>query len=304
MIVAKIVTHLNPMAAIILLAVAFGIALLYLSIIALIVRSSLYPIRIQQFISPGYMGFPQRKFEAHAADGVHLDGWICGDGEDLAIICAHGYLVNRCEWVPDCQFLIPKGATMVFFDLRSHGRSGRAKVTFGRDEAMDVQAAIRETRRLRPNAKIVLLGSSMGATASIIAASREPVDALILDAPFWNLREASDAWWTFLAGPKVARLMRPASWIGPLFLGFNPATLQVGEFAARVRVPVLLFFGTEDPIVPVESARKLTDAFGGPTQMIWFEGCTHGAGRYNHPDLYRNAISAFLADASLVEQKS
>ncbi len=292
------------MATVIALLVILGLVLLYLGVITLIVRASLYPIRIQQFISPGYMGFPQTKIEAQSADGVHLDGWICGENPDLAIICVHGYLVNRCEWVPDCQFLIPKGATMVFFDLRAHGRSGRAKVTFGRDEAQDVEAIIAETRRLRPKAKIVLLGSSMGGTASIIAASRTPVDALILDAPFWTLKEASDNWWTFLGGPKIAQIMRPASWIGPFLLGFNPAHMQIGEFARQIKVPTLLFFGTEDPIVPRQSATQLHESFSGPKHMHWFEGSTHGAGRYNHPNLYRSAIVAFLTEHSILNANS
>ncbi|QYK53597.1 MAG: alpha/beta fold hydrolase [Fimbriimonadaceae bacterium] len=260
------------------------------------VRASLFPIRIHQFVSPGIMGFRQDSFQVKTEDGVLIDGWVARGDDKTIFICAHGYLVNRCEWVPICQHLVPKGATMVFFDHRGHGRSGKAKVTLGKDEKLDVLAVCNWARTQWPKAKIVLMGSSMGGVACALAAEQVKPDAVILDAPFRNMREASDAWWLFLAGESAAKLMKPTSWIGPWMLGFRPETIKVDDALSVLdsNVPVLLYFGTDDPIVPVKSGEALKASVKGPVDAVWFEGSTHGAGRLNHPVQFREALDKFL----------
>ncbi|MBS1710115.1 MAG: alpha/beta fold hydrolase [Armatimonadetes bacterium] len=273
-------------------------ALLYVAVLIAAVRASLYPIRIHQFVSPGMMGFPQAGFEVVTKDGVPIRGWVAKGLGDLVVVCAHGYLVNRCEWVPVAQQLVPMGATMVFFDHRGHGRSGRAKVTLGRDERLDVLAVLEWVRQEFPGRKVMLLGSSMGGVACALAA-REPggeVDALVLDAPFRSMKEASDAWWLFLGGEMAARWMRPTSWIGPWFLGFQPEAVRVDHALSELGpdVPVLLFFGGLDPIVPPASAALLADSVKGPVQSVTFPDSTHGAGRLNDPELFKRSLAGFL----------
>lgn len=276
-----------------------GLALLlYVAIQVAAVRASLYPIRIHQFVSPGMMGFRQSSFEVETLDRVPIRGWVAHGTGDLVVICAHGYLVNRCEWVPIAQQLVPKGATMVFFDHRGHGRSGRAKVTLGRDERLDVLAVLQWAKAEFPGRKLMLLGSSMGGVACALAAREQggEVNALVLDAPFRSMKEASDAWWLFLGGEKAARWMKPTAWIGPWFLGFRPERIRVDHALSELSpdIPILLFFGGADPIVPPDSARLLVESVTGPVESVMFENSTHGAGRLNDPDLFRDTLARFL----------
>lgn len=273
-------------------------ALLYLLVLVGAVWASLYPIRIHQFMSPGMMGFDQTSFEVKTQDDVAIRGWVTKGTGDLVVVCAHGYLVNRCQWVPVAQQLVPQGATMVFFDHRGHGQSGKAKVTLGRDERMDVLAVLEYVSAEFQDKKIMLLGSSMGGVASVLAARDfgDKVNAMVLDAPFRSMKEASDAWWFFLAGEGVAKVMRPTAWIGPWLLGFKPEEVRVDHALTEISsdVPVLFFFGGADPIVPPKSAKVLEESVQGPVKSIMFEGATHGAGCFNNPKRFRDELNEFI----------
>lgn len=278
--------------------------LLYLGAQIAAVKFSLYPIRVHQFVSPGMMGFRQSSFEVETSDGVAIRGWIAHGEGDSVVICAHGYLVNRCEWVPVAQMLVPEGASMVFFDHRGHGRSGAAKVTLGRDERLDVLAVRQWVGKEFPGKRVILMGSSMGGVACALAAA-EPgfdLDAMILDAPFRSMKEASDAWWLFLAGEMAAKWMRPTGWIGPWFLGFRPEDVRVDLALAKLdpTIPILLFFGSEDPIVPPSSAKLLEESVVGPVRAVMFDGSTHGAGRLHHPDVFRQELLDFVRGQKLL----
>lgn len=270
------------------------------------VKLSIRPPRVHQFVSPGALGLPQETFQAKTEDGVLIDGWLVDVPGETVIVACHGYLVNRCEWVPSGVFLAGAGCACVFFDHRGHGRSGAAQVTLGRDEKMDVIAVLEKIKTRFPDRKIVLLGSSMGAVASVLAAAERPelVDGMILDAPFRSMKEASEAWWLFLGGEAADKWMRPTRLIGPRVMGFDPGTVRVDEAMARTGgKPVLLSFGTKDPIVPVASAQAIADANSGPTKVIWFEGATHGAGRMYEADRFRQEILSFLTENGFASGK-
>ena len=268
------------------------------------VRASLFPVRIHQFLSPGSMGFAQEDFEVQTSDGVLISGWVTPGKGNLVVVCAHGYLVNRCQWVPISQLLVPKGATMVFFDHRGHGRSGRAKVTLGRDEKLDILAVLDYVSKLYPDKNVMLLGSSMGAVACSLAATEsDQVKGLVLDAPFRSMKEASDAWWLFLAGPVAAKVMRPTAWIGPWLLGFKPEEVRVDHAFSQLssNIPILLFFGGEDPIVSPSSAKILEQSVRGPVRAISFKGATHGAGCIQNPQTFRRELLMFIEEHKLLE---
>src|SRR5205809_7006420 len=60
---------------------------------------------------------------------------------------------------------------------------------FAIKEVLELQAAIAFARKRVPNARIGLLGYSMGAVVSLLGAAGEPgVHALVLDSPFSDLR--------------------------------------------------------------------------------------------------------------------
>jgi dipeptidyl aminopeptidase/acylaminoacyl peptidase len=83
-----------------------------------------------------------------------------------------------------------KGFNVILYSYRGMPGSDRAPITFGIKEVLELQAAIAFARKRIPNARIGLLGYSMGAVVSLLGAAGEPgVQALVLDSPFSELRK-------------------------------------------------------------------------------------------------------------------
>lgn len=286
----------------ILLSILLLLVIVYLASVFLVVRFSLKPPRIHQFISPGILGFPQENVTFTTEDGVSISAWWMENQGDLVLIACHGYLINRCEWVPTLSFLADGQSSFLFLDHRGQGRSGEARVTFGKDEMMDVEAAISFVKARKPSARIVLLGSSMGAVASANAAARSPelVSGLILDAPYRSLDEALAGWWLFLGGKLLARLMYPAQFVAKVVLGFNPAHVRSDDPLTSYPGPKLIFYGGDDPLIPEASAKAVEETLVNG-RCIYFPGETHGSGRLNQPELFRISVMDFLTRNGLAE---
>ena len=267
---------------------------------------SLFPPRVFQFLSPGQLGYPQENVRFETEDGVSLAAWwVPQDGNTVVIAC-HGYLVNRSEWVSTITFFGPKEISCLFFDHRRQGSSGGDKIGLGQSERADVHAAIEFVKSRKPEAKIVLLGSSLGGVAAVLAAAERPdtVDALILDSPYRTLDEALRGWWPFLLGKSWAALLSPTRWVARLVLGFRPADVRVDKALRKLHdKPILLSYGDRDPLVPKESIERMVESAGPDTHLLLFEGATHGAGRMANPARYRDEVLEFLRSYDLIKSE-
>lgn len=294
------------MQALIVVAIVLAVvAVLYLGVLTLILRFSLKPLRIHQYLSPGALGYPQENVTFTTSDGLELYGWWSPGESDVVVIAAHGYVMNRCEWVPVQTFLGPHQYSFLYFDLRAHGKSKGNKIGFGREETEDIISAIEWVKAKAPGKKIVLLGSSMGAVASARAASKYPgeIAALILDGPFRRLDEAMEGWWSFLGGSILSFIMGPSKVIAPWILGYHPRDLQVDMVLADLpRVPTLLLYGSNDPLIGEESVAAMGKSIEGRGEVVVFEGATHGAGRLVDPRRFENMVTGFLRENGLVQE--
>lgn len=284
------------MLLLIILASAAGLYLLIVVAAALI---SLRPPRIPAFMTPGVMGYGYSSIEIPARDGVELRGWhVPVQNAKGVIIALHGYMVNRCEWAVMLPVLREAGWTCVFMDLRGQGRSGKAAVTFGLNECDDAELVLEWCQKEHPGLPIVFMGSSMGAAAAVFAsdrAKRKP-DGLILDGAYRSFDEAGKGWWIMIAGRWLDIVLKPVLPIGSIIAGIKPASLSVEKVLPRIQdVPMLLCYGTADPIVPLDSVKALEAAAGPNARLELFEGAGHGHARFREPDRFNAAVIDFLS---------
>src|ERR671919_1233403 len=123
---------------------------------------------------------PGRTVRFHTDDGIELAGEIRGSG-GAGIVLAHAFPADRGSWADFAEFLQQKGYLTLTFDFRGYGDSAGEKHI--PDIWRDVLAATSALRE-RGADRIVLVGASMGGTASLIAASRTDVDGVVtLSAP-------------------------------------------------------------------------------------------------------------------------
>ena len=151
-----------------------------------------------------------------ADDGVKLHAEVCGraDGPVTIVFC-HGYTLSQEVWHYQRQDLATD-ARLVFWDQRSHGRSGRSDPShvsvgqLGRDLAAVLAGTV------PPGMPVVLVGHSMGGMTIMALAGQEPelfgttVIGVVLISTTAHLVDAT----TWLPGP-----LRPvARWAGPAVL--------------------------------------------------------------------------------------
>src|SRR5216684_212204 len=127
--------------------------------------------------------------ELVTADGINFGAWhFRQPGSPQTVIVSGGHKGQRQGALGIAVALWRKGFNVVLYSYRGMPGSDRAPVTFGIKEVLELQAAIAFARKRIPNARIGLLGYSMGAAVSLLGAAGEPgVQALVLDSPFSDL---------------------------------------------------------------------------------------------------------------------
>lgn len=116
-------------------------------------------------------------------DGIQLDARLFESRSRHLIVFLHAYDGDQSDWYALAGALAASGrAAGLTVDFRGYGLSGGDRVT---DDGLvtDVEAAIAYGRSLGYRS-IVLIGASMGGTAAIIAAARDPqIEGVIALSP-------------------------------------------------------------------------------------------------------------------------
>lgn len=238
-------------------------------------------------ISPAEEGVPFETVAFPNPAGLTLRGWYVppppgtSGGRAPAVVYGHGNGSDRRQWLPLARRIHEAGIAQLFLDFAGRGDSDGDVITLGGREAGDLVAGIDWLAR-RPEVdpdRIGAAGKSMGAVATILAASREPrIRVLVLDSPFADLADVVDR--------AVKRRHLPASLLRPLIFrvagwraGFEPGALVPERAIAEVGVPALLLHGDADGLVPIEHARRLVGAARGPVTFVPLAGEGHNTRR-------------------------
>ena len=117
-------------------------------------------------------------------DGVNLAGRVFGDGQ-VGVVLAHMFTADQASWWAFARTLAPKGFTVLTFDFRGYCPGGVAGCSEGeRDVAamwQDVLGAV-DFLMGRGLVRVMLVGASMGGTASLIAAAQPGVSVVAIVA--------------------------------------------------------------------------------------------------------------------------
>lgn len=152
--------------------------------------------------TPTIPDVPSRMVFFQTPDHIILGGLLYGQGKTV-VICSHELRTSKAIWslsgIP--QRLVTRGYEVLAYDFRGNGASQGPPDVSKID--VDLKAAITFARQ-QGATKIVLLGSSMGGTATLKVASDTRVDAVIsLSAPQNFSISLSDADIKAISAPKL-----------------------------------------------------------------------------------------------------
>ncbi len=187
-----------------------------------------------------------RVIEVPVSDGA-LRAVIVGEGK-AGVVLAHQVRSDLCSWLPVAPRLAARGYAALAFD-------------FGGDPQADVAAAVAELKRAGTE-RVVLVGASMGAIASLQAAAAD----------------------TKVVG--VVSVSSPTSY----------ESLDGFKAARRLHVPVLYVAGAGDTQF-AQAARGLYRATASPNKrLVLLDDFAHGTDLLNGPEgsRLRHLIVAFV----------
>jgi dipeptidyl aminopeptidase/acylaminoacyl peptidase len=242
------------------------------------------PPRFPYWRNPADAFIYYRSVTLTTADGVNLAAWYipaASEGPASAqptIVLAHGLLDRKETMLNLVPWLHEAGYHVMMFDFRGHGNSDKRPTTIGREEALDVQAALDWLEAEGVGGSIGGLGMSLGAAALVNAAAQDPrLDALVLDSLFAD--------WSDTDFARDYRL--PPDWLVPDV----PSPV---ELMPDIHVPVFIIHGTADILTGVSHARRLYDAANAP-KKLWINDSGHAWSAWTYPQLYRQKVLDFFA---------
>lgn len=245
--------------------------------------------------------------EAHSSvDGatLHARRYVAGDGRLLCWV--HGGPTDQwqVDWRPRIEYWRSRGWDVLVVDPRGttghgrsyqqalHGRWGRLDV----DDTADLIGHAHGAGWSSPERTVVIGGSSGGLTAlGLLADHGELVAGAVTAYPVSDLRALTEATHRFEAH-YTDTLVAPLDGSDASERAF--ADLSPITRAEQITSPLLLFHGTDDPVVPIEQSHALVErvrAGGGFVDFVVYEGEGHGfRDPDNVADEYRRTES-FLA---------
>lgn len=251
-----------------------------------------------------------------STDGNTLSGWYLpaaaaasGKQQGVTIVLTHGLFRSRYEMLERGLALWRAGYGVLLYDLRRHGRSAAEFSTIGYDERHDVAAAFRFVRGREPEHRVVLMGVSMGAAATLLAASEigdEKLLAVVAESSFLSFTDT--------VYHHISRLRIPPSRHGrglpvPTFpfapvlvkftawrLNFASDDYDLLRAVRKISRPILFIGGTEDERMPNATVLEPLHAAArhpGKRKFI-VEGATHGHAYDESPESYVTTVNEFI----------
>lgn len=249
-----------------------------------------------------------------------------GDPHGRPVVMIHGYTDNARDWVPIIPYL-SKHDRLILVDIRGHGASGKPECCYARvDFAYDIKLLLDALKIDRADVvghslgsiiaqtlaefwpdrvnRVVLIASTGGPRKGITP-KRPPIDFL---AEIRKLKEPIDpdstfmiAWWDSpgAVNAEFIRRQRKDSAAIPLrvWIAVADQALGFGDLPLTLpmlKAPVLLIWGSEDPIMLEDSRQSLREALP-DAQVKIFDGLGHNP-FWEDPAAVAATINGFLDD--------
>ena len=244
--------------------------------------------------------------------------WQCWlpDGKPKAILLvAHGLAEHSGRYKNLVDYFVPKGYAVYAFDYRGHGKSEGMRCYVGRfsDYLTDLKTFFDKVRKEQPDAKIFLVGHSMGATIGVPYAIEHQKElagvitsgALLVASPTASPALIAIAGVISALLPKMGVTVVDASTISrdqavvdayvndPLvFRGKIPARTgaelvkmwkTLPEEMSKIKLPILIMHGAADQLSDPTGSKLLYERAGSKDKTLkLYEGFYHEI--FNEPE--------------------
>jgi pimeloyl-ACP methyl ester carboxylesterase len=243
------------------------------------------------------LGLPYRDVAIDGPLGP-LPAWLVPERGRTWAIVVHGHNGSRQDGLEIAPTLHGAGLPTLFVSYRNDpgvAPSPDGHHHLGLTEWEDVDAAARYAVRQGAR-RLVLVGFSMGGAVigRFMAESprAERVAALVLDAPVLDWRETLEFNATEMGLPSLVAL--PLGWAIGARIDVDWEALDYESHLNDFELPILLFHGDEDELVPVETSRALAESLPGRVTYVEVPRADHVQAWNLAPRPYERRLRRFL----------
>ena len=240
-----------------------------------------------------------------STDGNTLSGWYLPASEagerprrGVTFVLTHGLFRSRYEMLERGLALWREGYAVLLYDLRRHGASAAEFSTIGYDERHDVAAAFAFVRARAPGDRVVLMGVSMGAAATLLAASElqdEKLLGVVAESSFLSFADTARHHVRLIglpAFPFATLLIKFTSWR----LNFAAGDFDLLRAVGKISRPILFIGGAKDARMPNATVLEplYAAAQSAGKRKFIVEGARHGRAFDESPESYVKAVNEFV----------
>lgn len=218
------------------------------------------PFKITSAITPKDFGLTYENVTFQTKDNIILRGWFIPGKKRNAktIILLHGYPADKGNILPAMLFLHDT-YNLFLFDFRYFGESEGWYTTIGKNEVLDLLAAIQYLRQ-KQITEVGVWGFSLGGAVALMTAPKAPeIKAIVVQSGYARLDWLAYQHYpipglNFLLG-EIMRL-----WTA-LFFQFDIKNVSPVDSLKQLKIPIMLIYSKQDQVVTIRHGKLLEEAF-------------------------------------------
>lgn len=235
-----------------------------------------------------------------------MDAWEILAPSSLWVIHVHGLGAPRSEALRAVRPITEAGHPQLVINYRNdpgEPADPSGYYRYGQTEWEDVAGAV-DYAVSHGAEGVVLVGYSTGAAhilSYLYQTPESPVLAAVLDSPNVDFEQtvnlgASQRRLPLLPLPLPGTLVWTAKRLSSMRFGIDWKAIDYVANADQLRVPVLVFHGTDDDTVPLTSSQEFFEARSDLVRLVIVPGAGHVRSWNISPEAYERRITEFLTE--------
>lgn len=235
-----------------------------------------------------------------AADGVELLGWNipAEAASHRYVILCHGYTGDPSDLSSYAYHFHELGYNVLLPAARAHERNTAGYIQMGYQDSKDLVDWCKQIVAADGEARIVLLGTSMGGAEVMMASGWDlptNVACIVEDCGYSSVWDELVLQLGNMFHLPSFPLLNMTSFFNKLRAGYSFEEASSLSQLAKAKLPMLFIHGTADQFVPFSMLQKNYDACASKDkQMLVVEGAGHCMSSRKAPELYWSTVDSFI----------
>ena len=229
------------------------------------------------------------------ADSLKLEAWLINTPDAKGTVAMfHGHGGNKSGVLHEAEAFRAMGYNTLLLDFRAHGGSEGHTTTIGYKESEDVKLAY-DYLQQSGEKNIILWGISLGAATITKAVNDYNItpQKIILEMPFGSLPDAVEGRMKMMGLPAQPISALLTFW-GGVEHGFWAFNIRPCDYVKKIRCPVLLQWGKNDPRVAEKETMSIYNNISAQKKLAVYDKSGHESLYGKEPEKWVEEVSGFL----------